>query len=701
MVTKRSGTPYTPLFAIVNKSKPQLFYGFINFALKHEPVKYTFGIAVITFLLCFCTSCKENSVWYTSDFKVYHAKARELYANGQKVYAKSYLDSVHDGLLRISPDIEYMYFSFQVMYYSNSRDIDSAVIYADSAVALLEYKDRYKLHSEEYVHALMDKGYALSLNGENDKACEAYVKAERVSSSTLDPCSRNEYNYHVAMALYKQGKLRLALQYFDRAFKDAETCTGPSMPCYRMQEILDNMGLCYGKLEKYDSSLLFFDSGLVFIDKHSREIGGTRTRDLAKAVLYKNMGSCMAFTGRLDSAEKMLWKCINIAMQPGYDSSLGLAAEIVLTGVYQLFGHYSKMYAELKKTKPAVENSQSANYILNWKEWLFIYYDSTAKYKKAIGAYADFIGYRDSVRKSEERTGSDILTSLKDKQQQYQITILRKDNEVKKAYLLAAVGACILLLVITVMGRQFYYKSKQKNKLISSQKDELERSNREKDRILHVVAHDLRNPIGSISYMADSMLMAEDLSEQACEATENIKKASSQSLDLVNELLAITDAKIKDMTIENVEVVALVRSCVASFQHRSSMKGQLLTYEEYEEPIYARLDEKRIVRALNNLIDNAIKFSQVGGQVIVGVKREHEMLVIRVTDTGIGIPNELLPGLFEMFTESKRRGTSNEKSYGLGLFITRQIVEQHRGTLGVITGESSGSSFVIRLPTTY
>lgn len=660
-------------------------------------MKHVLITTTVLFLLLF-NSCKEKETWYSGDFGEHHKKAQALYAGADKNVARNYLDSVYNDVFIKAPDVQYLYCTFLVQYYSAANNLDSAQIYADSAVAILEQRKRYQKHSDEYIHALLDRGYVLSLKGENDKAYECYVKAEVIASSKLDVCSRNEYNYHIGMSLYKQRKYRLALQYFDRAFADADVCTDAVKPYYRMQEILDNMGLCCMYLKQYDSSIFYFDSGLAYVGKYGKKMGNKKTYDLAEAVLYRNKASSLACLSQFDTAEKMFLKCIDIVNRPGYDSAMGVASQISLAGVYQLLNRYDKMYDLLKKTKVDVDRKAFSKYAAYWKEWMFIYYDSTKQYKQALDAYTDFVLYRDSISREDAKVSVDVVSALKDKQQQYQITILKKDNEVSRLYLWATIGFCLLLLVIVLLGQQFYRKSKQKNKQINSQKEALERSNREKDRILHVVAHDLRNPIGNISYIADTMLMEDGSSLPADEAMQMIKDASTQSLHLVNELLGVSNGATEDIAKENTDIVELVNSCVVSLRYKAAEKKQELVYNKPGGAIDVSINSDGITRVLNNLITNAIKFTAQNGYITISLAKDMQTLAISVADTGIGIPAELIPSLFEMFTESKRKGTANERSYGLGLSICKRITEQHGGALIVKSVVNKGTTFTVQLP---
>jgi signal transduction histidine kinase len=108
---------------------------------------------------------------------------------------------------------------------------------------------------------------------------------------------------------------------------------------------------------------------------------------------------------------------------------------------------------------------------------------------------------------------------------------------------------------------------------------------------------------------------------------------------------------------------------------------------------------EKLWRVISNLISNAIKFSPDGSDIEVRTERTAEGLRISVKDFGIGIPPKIQHKIFDMFTEAKRKGTAGEQSFGLGLAISKQIVEAHGGKIGFESVEGRGTTFFVDLPT--
>ncbi len=188
---------------------------------------------------------------------------------------------------------------------------------------------------------------------------------------------------------------------------------------------------------------------------------------------------------------------------------------------------------------------------------------------------------------------------------------------------------------------------------------ELKVSSQEKDRILRTVAHDLRNPIGGIASLTNAM-GDDDYSDEQKELINLIKETSNNSLELINEILEVTNDGTPALHKEVVEINSLLSHSVALLRFKAAEKGQLIILELLETPVEVLISREKIWRVMSNLISNAIKFS----------------------------PKQ----------ETKRPGTDGEKSFGLGLSISKQIIEDHGGKIWFESNFSSGTTFFVRLP---
>lgn len=263
------------------------------------------------------------------------------------------------------------------------------------------------------------------------------------------------------------------------------------------------------------------------------------------------------------------------------------------------------------------------------------------------------------------------------------------------------------LLTAFVMIAQVYisYKKGKKNiqaltvlnNQISEQKTELEINNKEKDRILHVVAHDLRNPVSGILYLSGEMADQRDEDWNPIEIFGMIRGASESAMTLINELLGYTNIVNGELVKAPADIAKLVNDTVKLLEFKAGQKQQTLVAHLPAEPVTVEVDKERIMRVIANLVGNAIKFSPGGAKVDISVSQKDDYVLIAVEDTGIGIPPEMADEVFTMFSGAQRFGTAGEKSYGLGLYICKQIVEAHEGHIWFENREK-GAAFFVKLP---
>jgi signal transduction histidine kinase len=293
--------------------------------------------------------------------------------------------------------------------------------------------------------------------------------------------------------------------------------------------------------------------------------------------------------------------------------------------------------------------------------------------------------------------------------------LLEKDNQLERVSLAVSVGFSVMALLIIVLvytnarkTRKNVKKLSALNLLINEQKDDLEKtsadlrqSNRDKDRILQVVAHDLRNPVSGIM-MLGSFLLEDETDPVKKETLSVIINASQSSQALINELLEYSGNALfeQEGKKEIIDINELVKQAKGLLQFKADEKQQRISITLFPEPLYINVFKDKINRLLGNLITNSIKFSPVQSAIDLIVSRNGDNVVVEVKDNGIGIPEKQKDIIFEPFTTAKRPGTLGEKSFGLGLSICKQIIGVNKGRIWVESIEGKGSSFFIELPLT-
>jgi signal transduction histidine kinase len=234
-----------------------------------------------------------------------------------------------------------------------------------------------------------------------------------------------------------------------------------------------------------------------------------------------------------------------------------------------------------------------------------------------------------------------------------------------------------------------------------------EEADRLKDSFLASISHDLRNPLTAVGATAQLLRRRLDRTgtiepERLRASVASIETSATQMAHLVDQLLDYARLQLDrplDLNCQPTDLVELARRVVAA--HATSSERHHLHLEATEDSLIGSWDQDRLERVLQNLLNNAIKYSPAGGEVRVRVERDsspdRDWAVVAVQDEGLGIPAVDLPQVFERF----HRGSNVDghiAGTGIGLATARQVVEQHGGTIGVESQEGRGSTFTIRLP---
>lgn len=221
-----------------------------------------------------------------------------------------------------------------------------------------------------------------------------------------------------------------------------------------------------------------------------------------------------------------------------------------------------------------------------------------------------------------------------------------------------------------------------------------------RERILSRFSHEFRTPISSIVGYAEVLLSEPAIpSETRQEFIEVIKDEGNRLANLVNdvmELFALERGTVKLEMTEN-DVISIIDSAIKSVLPEARKKALVITPFYDESHIFAVCDEERIFETILHLIGNAVKFSSQNSNVVIAAHLDHAMVEIMVSDTGKGIPPQDVPLVFKGFYRVNRPG-EEIRGTGIGLAITKHLIELHGGNIRVITKENEGSIFIVRFP---
>jgi signal transduction histidine kinase len=221
-----------------------------------------------------------------------------------------------------------------------------------------------------------------------------------------------------------------------------------------------------------------------------------------------------------------------------------------------------------------------------------------------------------------------------------------------------------------------------------------------RDDFLAIVGHDLRNLLSGI--VLDATLVTErastsDEGRRAAEAMQRIQRHAARMNRLIGDLVDVVSIDAGKLAVDPgpCDVAALLAEAVDGFAGLAAERGVGLELEIAQGAMMAELDHDRMLQVLANLLTNALKFTPRGGWVVVGAERLGESIRLSVSDTGPGIPADLLEVVFDRFWQADQ---GDRRGLGLGLYISRSLVEAHGGRIWVDSEPGAGSTFRVVVP---
>jgi len=480
---------------------------------------------------------------------------------------------------------------------------------------------------------------------------------------------------NMASMLHSQGENDSALALYERVLDEF-----PADPAsFRNVVIYNNLGNLYKDMGEFDKSRHFSLLALRLKAKRGDELMlPNTTNNLASLYLEMEMPDSADYY--LDSTRRV---CARLEISKYQDETLGLEAELA-----RLKGDYQKAYTFLEA----------------------------------------LMAKRDSVHQADRASDMENLFALFEKEQQEaEIKLLKQENDVinarSRAQFLAILGLVLFLLLLTVVffvNRSLNLKLKQanqdlslKNEQIKEQQEKILHQNetvtqknqkledliREKDGIIQFVAHDLKAPINKTLALLE--LVEADMDGQKAQLIKMIKESNLNAKELIKDLLLINSVEHEGpkKVEERINLTELIQKKIRSFKLDADRKNINLTSILTGKTSQVCCTESDISRILDNFISNAIKFSDPGTSVEVGIRDQAGPLVtLFVKDEGPGISREDQKKMFKKFQKLTARPTGGESSHGLGLAIVKSLAEKMGGEIRMESEIGKGTTFELLIP---
>lgn len=662
--------------------------------------------AVMLLSLGACRKTGEHAD-HLRELDPYYAKANRLFDSLQFERSIRYIDSVYS-------TGSYKGIRDQIRRYNHIRECRSRIrvdyevemMYIDSVLILLSGReDEYPV---EYMRTLLAKGDTYFRFKRYQDSYPYYYRA-RLVAEKIDPGAYVDlYSERLGNAYFREGRYEEALGFYQMALKMRPVNKpDPNIYLLNQQKLLNNIGLCYERSGRPDSALYFYDRALGVIGKYEKM---NPEDDIfieeARGVVFGNIGSTWGAKGDMTKAESFLRKSIQINTRKGHDEGDAQTAALKLARLYMDHGRMSDAQWVLSALQTSLESLPDAERQLKWLELQWKYYDKAGDKVNTIKYLKTYLWqYLEIASEDRKLRGDEVSREIKSIQDRHEIELLKKETRLQSTYLLLVATLSIMGIVITFLLWRNWNQSRRNinrltelNQKVHQQNVKLDLNNKDKDRTLKVLAHDLKNPMGGILSLSGILLDDEQLSEENRRMIQLINTSSRYATQMINDLLQASLGN-QPVTLDKkpVDLYVLLHQCVDLLQFKAAEKKQKLLLEDGDH-CELHVDSEKIQRVISNLIVNALKFSPEGAKVEIRIKRGNDMVTVEVIDQGIGIPENIRDKVFDMFTSAKRFGTANEQPFGLGLAISRQIVEAHKGRIWFETEEGKGTTFYVGLP---
>ena len=562
------------------------------------------------------------------------------------------------------------------------------------------------------------KGMAISYNNmgviystqENlPMALEYFHKNLRISEELNLTYRIASANQNIGLIYLRQKNFSKALSYFlnsEASFKEMNHARG-------LCSVYNNLGVVYKEMDELDVAVDYYEKAL----KLGTEIDNKKTI----SNVYRNLGNIYSLQGDFSRAMDYFQKNLTIKKEIG-DKNHMIAAMIDIGSLYLELGKPVKAEQWCKK---AYEQASEFNYleeIVNSCKCLKTAYHELGNINKAYLFQNKYYTSRDSLDKLENKGEvtrmamnyefekqhlADSLAMVEERlntKLAYQENLNKEKNR-QRTFLFA--GIVILFIAAALYSRLLYVRRnnkrlEEKNKIIEYEKQRAEESERSKEQFFSNVSHEFRTPLTLIMGPVEKMLSRAQ-NENEKRELGIIQRSANRLYSMINELLnlyKLESGKIK-LRAEKIDIVALVKRHVQSFESLGDQKDIKLLFASKYSECYVYADVEKLEKIMNNLLSNACKFTDDGGEVDVNItcKDDNENEVqVSVTDTGIGIPEDKISNVFDRFYQVTDTDNRGYEGTGIGLALTKELVELHHGTIWVKSELGKGSTFTFTIP---
>lgn len=514
------------------------------------------------------------------------------------------------------------------------------------------------------------------------KSYEYHIKEKQIFTDLMD-------SSNLALTYYRLGNLEInmenqkkALNYFFQSEKLCKIFNKEGL----LSNVYNNIGVVYDYLNEIDKSLEYHKKSLEINRKNNNEVGITySTLNISEIMLKK------------EDYESALKNFLEVRK---YSESAGLKIPLLysLRGIGNINFMKNNFRESINYLTQAINIAKSINSNFELRDCysaLSETYEKMNDHINALKYYKIYTDYKDSVMNTE------ILSKVNELETQYETSKKEKENELLKAELAYKNEIQIYYVIILVMGSVFIILSIFWIRKISNTNRQLKELNATKDKFFTIIAHDLKNPFSTL--MGFSKMLEEDFKENTDEenvaALSALYESSRSGFKLLENLLDWSKSQTGALKFNPIKLnLREIADSIIKLLNQTANSKNIKLESYIDANVFVNADEEMISTTLRNIISNALKFTNSGGNVEIFAENKNGDVEIRIKDNGVGIKKEDLDKLFKLEQHHTTPGTNLEKGTGLGLIICKEFVEKNSGTILVESMPGIGTEFKIKLP---
>jgi signal transduction histidine kinase len=536
--------------------------------------------------------------------------------------------------------------------------------------------------------------------GEYDDAYFYFTQSHRMASVVND-------TLRMLIALHNVGRVFKELGQYDQALNHIRQSKSMSEQHHDAEGIpyaYDEIGDVLLRKNDYDSALHYLFKSLHLT--RELKIGILEPRVLSKiAACYLKKNEFQKSMTYLDSAYQLHTKTNN---------RFGMADVELSRGVLMM--KENRFNDALQKIEASLQSARTLNArVLQIKclSQLSALWETKGDHHKSLYYYKQYKQLEDSLFSQEmegkllrdqirfETEGRDSQIAALSQLQSSQRSEIRKREFVQNVLVVIMALSGILLISVYRSGqrrRKINMLLLQHQDEMEKRSEELERLNQVKDKFFSIISHDLRSPINALAGLLDLIDKGAVKPEEMHKHTQELKVRFNHTRTLLNNLLDWTLLQMDKLNLQatRINIYKIVEENIQLLLSVQSKRIKMVNEVPHDAIGFA--DSNTINLVIRNLVTNALKFTNDGGEVIIGAKQKGFEWLVFVQDNGIGMKPEILSMLFDKTAPYTTRGTANEKGTGLGLILCKEFVEKNGGRIWVESDEGRGSTFWFTLP---